>query len=154
MTPTDLCRWRKLTPADRRHLTEALLGLPWVGLGTRWLGFKAMQRKVTSGVLGTGSLDFSRSVTRARAMAHWVEVAARRGLHKGTCLTRSLTLLMLLRKEGIEGDLRIGVRLVAGKLDAHAWVEVHGEPVNDTPDVASRYAAYERTIPLDGKGFR
>ena len=150
----DLRRWRALTSTERKHLAQALLGLTWVALGTRWLGFKAMHRRVTLSALVGGSLDTPCAVANARAIQRWVEVAARRGPIAGTCLTRSLTLLMLLKREGIPGDLRIGVRLDAGKLDAHAWVEVNGEPVNETPDVASRYAAYERTVPINSKGFQ
>lgn len=154
MMLADLYRWRGLASVDRKRLTRALLALPWVALGTRWFGFKSMQRRVTSNVSADGSPALPASVASAHAIAHWVDVASRRGLVEGTCLTRSLTLLMLLKREGIPGNLRIGVRLNTGKLDAHAWVEVNGDPVNDTPDVVSRYTAYERTTPINSKGFR
>lgn len=94
------------------------------------------------------------AIERARTLSRWVGVAARRGMARGTCLTQSLTLLRLLQREGMMGQLRIGVRLQAGQLDAHAWVEVDGQPVNDSPDVTARYAAYDHTRPFDSRSFR
>jgi len=64
-----------------------------------------------------------------------------------TCLTRSLTTQFLLRRQGIDARLRIGVaRVDAGgptpPLSFHAWVEVDGTPVNDHRDVRLVYAAF------------
>ncbi len=39
--------------------------------------------------------------------------------------------------------LRIGVRLDDAAFDAHAWVEVEGVPVNDKPDIARHFAAFD-----------
>ena len=54
-----------------------------------------------------------------------------------------MVLWALLRREGIESRIRFGVKSVAKPPEAHAWVEVAGEPVNDTADVAIRYASLE-----------
>jgi hypothetical protein len=62
------------------------------------------------------------------------------------CLVRSLCLQWLLRRRGVASELRIGARLVGGQLESHAWVEVDGRPVNDAPDVAERYAAFEGAL--------
>jgi hypothetical protein len=62
---------------------------------------------------------------------------------RSRCLQRSLVLAWLLRRRGIDGRLRIGVQTDEGGLIAHAWVEVAGEPVNDTRDHCARYAAFE-----------
>jgi hypothetical protein len=56
-----------------------------------------------------------------------------------TCLPRSLTLQALLRRYGMEADLRIGVRWEAGELRAHAWVEQAGNPVGEPADVEHRF---------------
>lgn len=61
---------------------------------------------------------------------------------RSRCLTRSLTLWWLARWRGHELELVMGVAPPqAGVLLAHAWVEYGGTPVNDTPDVRTRYAA-------------
>jgi hypothetical protein len=46
------------------------------------------------------------------------------------CLTQSLVLLALLARRGVAADLVIAVRpAVDPSLDAHAWVEVAGQPL-------------------------
>jgi hypothetical protein len=49
----------------------------------------------------------------------------------------------------VESQLRIGVRLNQGRLDAHAWVECEGVPVNDRPDVGAQFASFGDIVPLD-----
>ncbi len=80
---------------------------------------------------------------RARQIGRIVNAAARRSWPRAKCLERSMVLWALLRREGIEGRIRFGVKPGAGTPEAHAWVEVAGEPVNDSADVAARYAALE-----------
>ena len=60
------------------------------------------------------------------------------------CLRRSLCLQALLARRGIATSLRVGVdagaSLKEGKgLEAHAWLEWQGQPINDREDVAERY---------------
>lgn len=55
------------------------------------------------------------------------------------CLPRSLLLLWLLRRRGVEAELRIGVRLLGDKLDAHAWVVWQNTPINDRADIGDTY---------------
>ena len=82
---------------------------------------------------------------RLVSRALWaVDVASRRGLVAGTCLSRSLTLRDLLARRGIDTALRIGVSKELQRLSAHAWVEYEGEPLNDAPDVRTRFAPLER----------
>lgn len=153
MRPGNWGRWRALPANDRLALSLAFVWLPLFVLGLRWLGFKKMQDQVTK-PSNMAVASPAQAKDRARTVSRWVDVAARRGVVRGTCLTQSLTLLRLLRREDIVGQLRIGVRMQAGQLDAHAWVEVDGEPVNDSQDVASRYAAYSNTRPFNSGSFR
>ena len=54
--------------------------------------------------------------------------------------------LSLLRRRGIDSDVRIGVRGdTQGEIQAHAWLEWNGEVINDAGDVASQY------LPLTGR---
>jgi hypothetical protein len=50
---------------------------------------------------------------------------------------------------GTVSALRIGVRIEEGELFAHAWVEQNGIPVNDRPELVSRYAAFEKAVAPD-----
>lgn len=68
-----------------------------------------------------------------------VRMAAGRVPVASACLSRSLTLWLMLRIQGIESELYLGVRRGADELDAHAWVEHLGRPLNDTVDVHDRF---------------
>jgi hypothetical protein len=83
-------------------------------------------------------------------VAQIVGSAERWSLLRPTCLTRSLTLGRLLRRQGLAANLRLGVAMPNGRFAAHAWVEHGGVVLNDTQDVARRYAPLERVSPRRG----
>ena len=87
------------------------------------------------------------SHTHARPPASFgrlVNIAARYGPVRSACLVRSLVLIRILSGRGVTGSLRIGVRKgVSSQLDAHAWVEYEGVPVNDQPNVATDFAVFD-----------
>jgi hypothetical protein len=59
------------------------------------------------------------------------------------CLQRSAATVRILRTEGFEADLIIGVQLMP--FESHAWVEVDGRVLNDKPyvrDMFKRLARY------------
>jgi hypothetical protein len=56
-----------------------------------------------------------------------------------TCLRRSMTLLRELHRLGLGADLQLGVRQGGGGVEAHAWVQVGDEVVNDDPAVVATY---------------
>lgn len=88
-----------------------------------------------------------------QSLAEAVNIAARHTPFPATCLTRSLLLDWLLQRRGVTSDLRIGVRLTEGALDAHAWVEYKGIPVNDLPYVASQFASFGELVPTKDSGI-
>lgn len=63
----------------------------------------------------------------------------------GNCLSRSLALVWLLRRNGHDADLRLGVSLHGGEFAAHAWVELEGLVLNDRQDVTTRYAPFPQS---------
>ena len=133
-----LARYRALPRADRRilHRTTGLLLLAWLGL--RLAGLRRIQAWAERPVCQGAGL----APTEAAAMGALVNIAARNVPWPATCLTRSLVLARMLRRRGAAARLRIGARLENGALDAHAWVELDGLPVNDAPDVGARYAPF------------
>src|SRR6202011_143040 len=56
-----------------------------------------------------------------------------------SCLRRSLTLWVLLRRGGREPKLRIGVPHDDPRGTMHAWVELEGVTIGDRPDIADRF---------------
>jgi hypothetical protein len=70
------------------------------------------------------------------ALVCWAVQAAGRYVPAATCLTRSLALYGLLRRQGLAAQLRLGVRRSGrGRLVAHAWVEWDGVPLPAGEDV-------------------
>ena len=116
-------------------LLRAWLSLLWVDLGLRWLPFPRLQRWAQYAPGKTGREDR----TRGRRLAGLVSTAARHHLYPMTCLRRSLVLQRMLRQEGFAAELCIGVRKEDGGLQAHAWVEVDGEPVGESERVTEAY---------------
>lgn len=76
---------------------------------------------------------------RARQLAQVVDRAAVWFPRRPLCVTRSLALLSLLHRDGLVGYIVIGAMRDDSKLRAHAWVEMEGVPVNEAPDVRSRF---------------
>jgi hypothetical protein len=82
------------------------------------------------------------AATTIRSALRAVDLASRHGVYSGTCLSRSLLLWWLLLRCGLESELRFGAQVTDGKLDAHAWVEFAGQPLNEDESVRWRYAGF------------
>jgi hypothetical protein len=71
--------------------------------------------------------------------AYRVAVAAAFFPGRAVCLEQSLALYLLLRRRGVPAELRIGVQVYP--FYAHAWVELHGEPVNEDRETVEKFRA-------------
>ena len=58
---------------------------------------------------------------------------------RALCLEQSVTLWTLLRRRGIDAELRLGVQPYP--FGAHAWVEHRGQPVNENPEFVRTFTA-------------
>jgi hypothetical protein len=76
---------------------------------------------------GLGSTDAVRNRAKAERVAYLVGMAARYHVWPTRCLHRALVARWLLRRQGIDVALRIGVRRDGGVLLAHAWLECDGQ---------------------------
>lgn len=124
---------------QRGALLAASASLAAMHLSLRFLGFRRSMRlwRIDGAPTGTSAIAGDEP---ALALSAWaVDASARHGPCAGSCLSRSLTLLYLLRRRGVRGTLRIGVAKTNGRVDGHAWVEYHGRALNDSPSVALRY---------------
>lgn len=69
-----------------------------------------------------------------------VTLVARLAPFRSRCLARSITISWLCRRSGHDVDVLIGIAAPENqRLPAHAWAEYRGTPLNDTPDVRTRY---------------
>lgn len=135
--------YRALSAREQKVLLTSVLLLPLFWLGLRLAGLRRFQSWLDrSPIIRRAPL----SQAEATALAIGVNRAASHVLGPATCLTRSLLLRWLLRRYGTPSDLRIGVRFEEGVLAAHAWVEKDGIPVNDSPEVVARFAAFDQPV--------
>ena len=81
----------------------------------------------------------------ALRLGRLAKIAGRYVPTNGSCLRQSLLVWWLLRRRGVPAELRIGVQKQEG-FSAHAWVELDGQPVNDAPDVAERFAPFDDSL--------
>ena len=63
---------------------------------------------------------------------------------RAICLEQSLALYVLLRRRGVAAELRVGVH--PAPFAAHAWVEVEGEPVNESPEVVAALVPFPAVL--------
>jgi hypothetical protein len=159
---------------ERRLLLLALVGLPATAVLLRLIGFKRCYAGLRRLVRPRQTMAPAPNMLRAHRVARLISLANGRLPPAANCLQRSLVLWALLRRDGVESDLRIGVRKERpshGKgaangrstashhlqlrpgFEAHAWVEWQGVVLNDTPDVRRRYAAFDRPILPTGARF-
>ena len=141
-----LAQFRALSFSDQRTLLATAAWMPFFWLGLRYWGLPRFQARLERSKVAS---DATMSLPEIQALGELVNIAARHTLGPRTCLTRSLLLGWLLRRQGVESQLRIGVRLTNGLLDAHAWVEFGGVPVNDQSDVGTQFASFGDLVPLD-----
>jgi hypothetical protein len=141
-------RFRTLSRQQQGMLLVATVYLPFFWLGLRALGLSRLQVFLLRWPHASKPTSTT-SKAEVQALGEAVNIAARHTLGPRSCLTRSLLLGWLLRRRGVQSQLRIGVRLTNGRLDAHAWVECEGVPVNDQPDVSTRFASFGDLVPLE-----
>lgn len=136
-----------MSASSIRSPRAAKVALAWAALVAVDLlmkigGFRAVYRLVTRWRVrerGAAAGD------EARALADAVDHAARWYLKRAWCLQRSAVGVLLLRWRGIPAELVIGVRKVP--FYAHAWIELDGLVLNDSPDVQRTFTVMERCRP-------
>jgi hypothetical protein len=85
----------------------------------------------------------SQAMAEAKHTAWLVSVAARHGFYRATCLRQSLLIWWLLRRRGIDSELRIGVSNRDGQISAHAWISLGDNMFNEGSPEEMVYAAFE-----------
>lgn len=128
---------RALAPWEWRLLAVLVLLLPTVGAALRLIGFnrtRVLLDRSSEPAQKPGARGGSSEPNdTARRIARLVAIAASRGGYRANCLRQSLALWWLLKRRGIDTELRIGVRKQGNALQAHAWVEHEGTPVGQGP---------------------
>ena len=117
----------------------AWCGLLAMDLLLKIAGFDSFLRVVRS--LPTLQARGQEPVINRRVSAA-VDRAATHYFKRAWCLQRAAANVCLLRLHGVEAELVIGARKLPFR--AHAWVEVGGQVINNSPTVRERFAVLER----------
>ena len=136
---------RSLSLAHWRVVLASLVLVPAAQLSLRLVGFKRTARALAA---RSDRSPVPPEPARARHVADAVALVAGRSVIGARCLGRSLVLWFILRRRGIDAEFVIGADAPRrGELDAHAWVEVAGVPVNDASDVRERFGSFDLRLP-------
>ncbi len=170
-----LARWKAMSGDERRLWLTAWLALPILALLLRCVGLRRTQgllvrlapdwntrlpvhrRDATNAEEAQrlfekplrnlcGTLRLCGEERFAEVVVRLINSAARHGLMATNCLPQSLLVWWMLRREGVEAELRIGVRKERQTVEAHAWVEFSGRVLNDRADVERRFQPFDAVI--------
>jgi len=138
-------RYRELDPEARKLFRRAGLLLPLVAVSLRLRGFTKTKMGLQSRLSASAALELKaeQAAEAVQRTCRMVRAAMRYGTIHATCLEASLVLWYLLKKQGVAVDLRIGVRKLNDKFEAHAWVEYQGAALNQAEDRHRHFAAFD-----------
>ena len=129
----------RLTPGEQRLLLSAFFWLGVTKLGLSLCSFPALQRRLAS----CARRNSAQPATVSQ-MIWAVTTAARHFPAACACLPQALAAQVMLGRSNHSAEVRIGVaKSEHGKLDAHAWLECGGVPVNDTVHGVHGFARME-----------
>jgi len=141
-------RWqtlRQLTSRQWRVVAASAWLVPAIRLALAVWGFGQsadVLAKYSTGVARRAAPD------ELQAVAYAVGLVAGRRVVGAQCLCRSMALWFLLRRRGVDAELVVGALPAgSGPLQAHAWVEVEGQPVGDAPDVRQQFGSFGLSLP-------
>ena len=120
--------------------------LPAAAISLRVLGLG----RTRALLLGTGTTGARHDLPAAQATARIVHGAAPWSPLHANCLPRALVLCRLLRRQGLEAELRLGAGRPDGIFAAHAWVEHAGEALAEPEARSRQFAVFNMPSPHGG----
>ena len=142
-------RFWKLSARERHYFFMGALLLPATVVSLRMFNFRSVQRSLErwySDAVRTDTRNDTAIFAEVQTASRMVDAASRYGLARGNCLSKSMTLWWLLRRQSIPVQLQLGARKTGAQFEAHAWVEMDGRVVNDSEDVRMRYSPFEDAV--------
>jgi hypothetical protein len=124
-----------LSWAERWVLARTLILLPITVASLRLLGFRRTQT-----LFLPASAPSRTDQPLADSFARIVHGAAPWSPLPANCLPRALVLCRLLRRRGLQAELRLGVGKPEGEFAAHAWVEHAGRALAEPESNGRRFA--------------
>ncbi len=130
-----------MSAPEQRVIAQAFILLPVIGLLVRAAGFRRLKDALTR--LAPLAPILADPLPEATMITRLVTAAASRNPVPSTCLSRSLTLWLLLRRHGVDADICLGIRGGTPQFEGHAWVECLGWPLNEHHRVRDHFAVMD-----------
>jgi len=135
-----ISRLVRLAPRERRLLLRAWWQLLFLDIALRLVSVTRLLPRTAAATPTNPPLPLAR-------IGWLLEVARRYSPLRSTCLKDALVLARMLRAEGIDAAVKIGVARGDGGLRAHAWVEHRGAPLLQSADGGTYTALLAATDP-------
>jgi hypothetical protein len=136
-----------MTPGRAHHpRLRAFVVLVFVKIALRTIGFRRSYRAFANAAAARSPVHRLDAYAGAHAaadverIAHTISAAAAFLPWRARCLEQSLALCFLLRRHGRDAIVRLGVRPYP--FAAHAWVELDGAPIAESPEHLRAFAAF------------
>ena len=120
---------------------RCMVALLLCDVALRVLGYQRTMR-IARRAAGERSLPSGRSIVERTLQNILVATAFYPGRSK--CLEQSVAGLILLRRRGVPVEMRLGVQPYP--FSAHAWLELEGVPVTESPEVVGNYALLPEAV--------
>jgi len=136
-----LRRFLALPAPERRLLLLLMVMQPSISLALRFRGYRRthhwlLRRSGHPRPHAASGIELA----AAERVASLAGIAGRRGPVATSCLRQSLAVLWVLRRRGLQPELKFGVDRVGPTADMHAWVELEGVPLAQP---RMRHAAFQ-----------
>lgn len=125
---------------------RAAVLLPVISISLRFRGFRATQDWLRGFLSAELPKKGQKGMEEAATVERAVRAAKSHGIGNPSCLEQSLALWWLLGREGISSELRIGVRKLGEKFEAHAWVQCQGLVLGEPDALHQHYAAFDAEL--------
>ena len=135
-----------LNREDRDLIVRLLPRLLRVRVWLAMLDYPATREKIEARFVGAppGRAPDPSEIHHALRAGRIINGLGRRMPFASECLVRSLAVWWLLRNDESPAALKIGVKK-HDDFEAHAWVDVWGYPVTDTPEQIASFDAFDRS---------
>ena len=141
-------RFFRLSSLERGMFVRGVLLLPIAACALRFVRMKTVMSWMEVHAGGVG-LQFERDQDAIRRLSQtaqkMLEAASRYGVARGNCLSRSMVLCHLLRRNGLPATLRVGGRKEGSQFAAHAWVELDGLVIDSSEGLHKDFVPFDRT---------
>lgn len=140
--------WSALTPDERALAWRLALLLPLIDLSLRLLGFQRSWGWIARfAPASVANFADPADIMTAQRTAQIARSVGTRSPWRASCLRQALAVWLILRRRGLDAQLKIGVIRRQAPFMAHAWVDLGGVALD--PEVPAG-AAFPPLVPPRG----